>query len=138
MIQKELQCDMIELQPVNPYPEGLDEFVDQAIRENEQGARPAFKNKITNLEDYDVIFFGHPVYHYDIPMIMYTFIETYAKEFEGKTIYPFCTHEGSGSTGTTSKLRKKLNKSKVQKAFSVNGQNVDSSEQKVKNWIKNL
>ena len=138
MIQKELQCDMIELQPANPYPEDLKKFSNQVIRENEQNERPALKNKVTNLEDYDVIFFGYPVYHHDLPMIMYTFIETYPKELEGKTIYPFCTHEGSGGTPTTNKLRKKLNKSKVQKALSVYGQNVDSSIQKVKNWIKKL
>ena len=51
-----------------------------------------------NMEDYDVIFLGYPIWWSDMPMAVYTFLESY--DFSGKTIIPFCTHEGSGLSST--------------------------------------
>ena len=55
-----------------------------------------------NMEDYDVIFLGYPIWWSDMPMAVYTFLESY--DFSGKTIIPFCTHEGSGLSSTDSSI----------------------------------
>ncbi|ORX54245.1 flavodoxin [Piromyces finnis] len=138
MIQKELQCDMIELLPVESYPEGLDDFVEYALNQKEKNERPKYKNKIDSIEDYDTIFFAHPVYHSDIPMIMHTFIDNFSSEFEGKIVYPVCTHEGSGGNITSNILKRRLKKSIVKKGFSVYGQDVDLSKKKLQDWLKSL
>ena len=55
-----------------------------------------------NMEDYDVIFLGYPIWWSDMPMAVYTFLES--SDFSGKTIIPFCTHEGSGLSSTDSSI----------------------------------
>ena len=57
---------------------------------------------VKNMEDYDVIFLGYPIWWSDMPMAVYTFLESY--DFSGKTIIPFCTHEGSGLSSTDSSI----------------------------------
>ena len=55
-------------------------------------------NKLENVDDYDVIFIGYPIWWYTMPQAMYSFFEEY--DFSGKTIIPFDTHYGSGNGGT--------------------------------------
>ena len=55
-------------------------------------------NKLENLDDYDVIFIGYPIWWYTMPQAMYSFFEEY--DFSGKTIIPFDTHYGSGNGGS--------------------------------------
>ena len=62
----------------------------------EQG--PACRKGDIAAEDYDVIFLGYPNWWGDMPMAVYTFIEKH--DWNGKTVIPFCTHEGSGLSGT--------------------------------------
>ena len=57
---------------------------------------------VKNMEDYDVIFLGYPIWWSDMPMAVYTFLESY--DFSGKTIIPFCTLEGSGLSSTDSSI----------------------------------
>lgn len=71
-------------------------FLDVAREEQSNNARPALAENITaeQLADYDVIFVGYPIWWYDAPMIIYTFLESH--DFTGKTIIPFATSGGSG------------------------------------------
>ncbi|OUM59635.1 hypothetical protein PIROE2DRAFT_14782 [Piromyces sp. E2] len=138
MIQEELQCDIFEVLPTNPYPDDLSEVSKRHDKEKSEKASVAIKNKINNIGEYDTIFFGYPVWNADMPMIMYTFIETYEKELENKTIIPFCTHEGMDQIKTFIHLKKILNKSKVQRGFDLYGKYVDTSKEKVHQWLSNL
>lgn len=67
-------------------------------------ARPEVLNLPENLDAYDEIYLGYPNYWGTMPMAVYTFLERY--DFTGKTIHPFCTHEGSGLAGTVQDIRK--------------------------------
>ena len=138
MIQEKLQCDIFEIVPTEPYPDDLSQVSKRHDKEKEENARPAIKNKIDNLGEYDTIFFGYPVWNADMPMIMYTFIETYEKELEGKTIIPYCTHEGMDQIKTFINLKKLLKNSKVQRGFGLYGKYVDTSKGKVHKWLNDL
>lgn len=59
--------------------------------------RPEYQGDV-NLDDYSTIFFGYPIWWGDMPMIVYNFLEKHT--FNGQNLYPFCTHEGSGESGT--------------------------------------
>ena len=98
MIAEETGADMFEIQPVNPYPDTYDECTDVAKQEQNDNARPEIVGNVDNMEQYDTVFLGYPIWWGDLPMAVYTFLETY--DFSGKTIIPFCTHEGSGLSGT--------------------------------------
>ena len=77
-------------------------LVDQAAEEQDNGARPAIKDTIENFDQYDTIFVGYPTWWSDMPMILYTFFDTY--DFSSKNNIPFNTHDGSGFSNTISTI----------------------------------
>jgi flavodoxin len=93
-IQKSVSGDIFEIQPVNPYPDDYNTVVEQAKRELNADYRPLLKKKINNITDYDIIFIGYPNWWGTFPMPVKSFL--LENDLSGKTIIPFCTHEGSG------------------------------------------
>lgn len=84
--------DLFEIVPVTPYP-GYDECLDVAKAEKNNNARPSIDGRVENMADYDVVFVGYPIWWYDAPMIVLTFLE--GNDFSGKTVIPFATSGGS-------------------------------------------
>jgi len=109
---------------------------DLAQDEQINDERPAFEGKLENLEQYDVIFIGGPVWWGTYPQVMFTFFDTY--DLNGKTIYPFTTHEGSGLGSCVSDLRAAYPRADVKKGFSIYGHEVRTNKSKVETWIKSL
>ncbi len=134
-----LDSSSFEILPVNAYSQDYSTALEEASKEKEQTARPAIKNEPTNLESYDTIFIGYPIWHGDLPMIMYTFLENY--NFDGKKIIPFNTHEGSGSAGTFETIKNKLVNSTVNtNGLSLKGsiaRTEEGKEETIK-WLKSL
>lgn len=97
-IHEEIGGDIVRIIPTVKYPETYNELADYAKIERDNGERPTFNTLEVKPEDYDVIFIGYPIWWYTLPMIMYTFFETY--DFSDKIIIPFSTHEGSRDGGT--------------------------------------
>ncbi|MBR1444257.1 MAG: aldo/keto reductase [Firmicutes bacterium] len=95
---------------------------------------------IENIDDYDTIFVGYPIWHGDMPMIVYNFLESY--DFSSKTIIPFCTHEGSSLAGTVQKIKNKLPDSTVLNGLTVRGNTAQNSpddvESAVDNWLNEI
>ena len=85
--------NIFEIQSVKPYPFDYDAVVEQAKQELRSDHKTALKTKIENLKSYDLIFIGFPIWWGTIPAPVKTFLSEY--DFSGKTIIPFCTHEGS-------------------------------------------
>lgn len=78
-----------EIRTVSPYPRDYQEMTRVAKQEQIDQARPALAARVNDMADYDIIFLGYPIWYYDLPMPVYTFLESY--DFSGKTIIPFCT-----------------------------------------------
>ena len=109
-IKDYLGVDSSEIVPVKSYPDNYKEATEVATKEKNENARPSIKNEI-NIDKYDTIFIGYPIWWGDMPMIVYTFLESY--DFNGKTIIPFNTHEGSGESGTYNIIKNKLKEANV-------------------------
>lgn len=103
MIAAETGADLFHIETVKPYPAEYKRCIEVAQKEKQTNARPAIKGDI-DVENYDIIFLGYPNWWGEMPMAIYTFIEKH--DWKGKTIIPFCTHEGSGLSGTEQKIRK--------------------------------
>ncbi len=71
--------------------------------QHDPDARPAISNRVSNMEQYDVVFLGYPIWNNDAPRIIYTFLES--ENLNGKTIVPFCTSGGSGIANSVSNIR---------------------------------
>ncbi len=98
-------ADIYEILPEVPYTAAdLDYNSDcRANREqNDDSARPAISGTVPNMEQYDTIFLGYPIWWGNAPKIIFTFLESY--DFSGKTIIPFCT-SGSSPIGSTAAMQ---------------------------------
>ena len=138
-IKEYLKADSYEIVPVNKYPSSYDECTDVAKKEQEENARPQIESKIDNLNEYDTIFIGYPIWWGNTPMIINTFLEQ--NNLEGKNIIPFTTHEGSGDAGTFMELQNKLSNSKVNtNGLAIQGQRArtDEGKQDTINWLHDL
>ena len=111
-------AELFEVKPAKEYPSTYDECTDIAKREQNAGARPAILED-KDISGYDPIYFGYPIWWGDIPMCMYTFIE--AHDWSGKTVIPFCTHEGSGAGRTDRTLNSTMKGANVRKVTAVRG-----------------
>ena len=133
-------ADLFEIASVNPYPDSYEETTKIAKTEKEQHARPKLTATVDNFDDYDVIFVGYPIWHADMPMPVYTFLESY--DFSGKKVVPFCTHAGSGLASTQQTITKKLSQSEVLTGLAVIGSdtqnNPSETEQSVASWLEHL
>ena len=93
-------------------------------------SRPAISNKVKNMEDYDVVFVGFPIWWYVAPTIINTFLEQY--DLSGKTVVPFATSGGSKMGNTNKMLAPSCNGKLVE------GQRFSSSasEEELKVWAE--
>ena len=89
--------DLHQIQPEQPYTEADLDWRDKQSRSTlemqDKNSRPAITDKLTNMQDYDVVYVGFPIWWYTAPTIINTFMESY--DFKGKTVIPFATSGGS-------------------------------------------
>ncbi|MBQ3338009.1 MAG: hypothetical protein IJG82_00180 [Atopobiaceae bacterium] len=139
MIASRTGADLFELVPVEPYPEGYQECCDVALDEKNRGARPELA-ALPDLAPYSTIFFGFPCWWGDLPMPVYTAIE--ALDWNGKTICPFNTHEGSGEAGMFSTLEAVCDGATVTAGLTVRGQDAqndrEGTQAEVDSWLSEL
>ena len=102
MIAEQAGADLFEIEPETPYPTTYQGLLDVSQQEMRDNARPEIAGTVENMADYDTIFIGYPNWWGDMPMIVYSFLESY--DLSGKTIVPFCTHGGSGLSNTESTI----------------------------------
>lgn len=128
-------ADTFRIETVTPYPEDYMETTQVAKRELADNARPAITGKVENMSEYDTIYLGYPNWWGTMPMAVFTFLESY--DLAGKTIVPFCTHEGSAMGCSESDIRKVCPKSVVLKGLAIRGSKVDNSDKAIMEWIEN-
>lgn len=95
-------AEIWELKEKEPYPEKYTTCIELAKQELEAKARPEFVGEIPDLSEVGTIYLGYPNWWSAAPMIIYSFLDS--GQIDGKTVLPFCTHEGSGLGSTARKL----------------------------------
>ena len=102
------KADIYEIVPEEPYTDADLDYSDSSTRATrEQGddsCRPAISGSVENMEGYETVFIGYPIWWGQAPKIMYTFMESY--DFAGKTVVPFCTSGSSGIGSSATNLAK--------------------------------
>lgn len=102
-----LEADLYEIVPETPYTSDDLNYSDSRSRSsvemNDPDARPGISGSVENMEQYDVVLIGYPIWWGEAPRIMSTFIESY--DFSGKTLAAFCTSASSGFGSSDSALR---------------------------------
>ena len=141
MIAEATGADTFEILPENDaYPTTYSALTDVAKQEQKDNARPAYKGDVPDLSQYSTIFIGAPVWWGDWPMICYTFFEN--EDLSDKTLYPFCTHAGSGLSGFDKKLSSAVSNATVGEGLAISGtecqNNKEGVKTKVDNWLSSL
>lgn len=124
---------LLRIEQAEPYSENYQACIMQAKQDLQQKARPRLVSMPENLDGYDEIYLGYPNYWGTMPMAVYTFLEQY--NFAGKTIHPFCTHEGSGLLATVKDIQKAAQGADVTEGLAIHGSDVEQAGAALKKWV---
>lgn len=114
------------------YPYDYQATVAQAKAEKAANARPVLEKDI-DVAPYDIIFLGYPNWCGTMPMAVWTFLENH--DFSEKTIYPFCTHEGSGVGHSLQDIHKLCPQAKLGTSLALLGTTVADASDDVRRWL---
>ncbi len=126
--------DLFKIEQTVPYSAGYKACVGEAVAHFKANARPEVKNLPENLDDYDEIYLGYPNYCGTMPMAVYTFLERY--DWTGKTIRPFCTHEGSGLARSEAEIGKTAKGAVVAPGLAIRGSHVEEAGSEIEAWCR--
>ncbi len=140
-ISEETGGELFRIVPSEAYGEDFDSCADRAKNELDNGIRPELSEHIDAgiMAQYDVIYLGFPVWWYDLPMPVWTFLEEY--DLSGKTVIPFFSHNGSSNgANSVNRVAELADGATVltDNVLSLRGSNVADSEKEVKDWTKNF
>ncbi len=128
-----IDADTFKIEMQQPYSPVYMTCIDEAKADLKAKARPELVSFPESIDEYDTIILAYPNYWGTYPMAVATFIEHF--NFEGKTILPLCTNEGSGMGASERDLKKALSGATVKKGLSINGSSAAESKGAVKNWL---
>ena len=119
--------ELFEIVPEQPYTDADLDWHDKKSRSTlemeDKSSRPAVKSKVENIDSYETIYVGYPIWWYVAPTIINTFVEQY--NLEGKTVIPFFTSGGSEAGETMKYLTPSAPKANWKDPINLNGKSVD-------------
>lgn len=140
VIAKKIQgltgSDLFQIETVKAYPEDYTETTRVSQDELSQNARPELTDVVADMDLYELIYLGYPNWWGTMPMAVFTFLES--SDFSGKTIVPYCTHEGSGLGSSERDIKKLCPTAKVLSGLAIKGGTVGRADNDVANWLKKL
>ena len=135
-LAKAVGADLFEIKPQAPYTHADLDWTNKKSRSSVEmsnpNSRPEIAEKISNMDGYDTVFIGFPIWWSVAPTIINTFVESY--DFSGKTIVPFATSGGSGMGKTVEVLKTLCPTANWEKGKMLNR----VSEQELEIWVNRL
>lgn len=128
--------DLFQIRTVKPYPEDYTEATRVAQDELSGNARPELTDMVADMDLYGVIYLGYPNWWGTMPMAVCTFLDLY--DFSGKTIVPYCTHEGSGLGSSERDIKRLCPTARFFSGLAIRGGAVGRADRDVANWLKKL
>lgn len=135
-IKANTDSDIFEIIPETPYSDDYDTVLELAQEEQSENVRPAISGSIDNIGDYDVIFVGFPNWWGDMPMILYTFFDSY--DLSGKVIAPFCTSGGSGLSNTVNEIKELEPDATVTDGLHIGSSSASDPDDAVSQWLSEI
>ena len=127
-------ADLFKVERKYPYARDYDTCLKETKEEKEQNARPELLKYLDNIDGYDTIYIGSPIYWGTMPQPMFTQLEKL--NFEGKNIKVFTTHEGNGIGSVLEDVKRICYNANVSdNTLSIFGHEVLEKKEEVKSWI---
>lgn len=138
LIHEKVESELFPIETVDSYPGDYTKTTEIAQNQLRNNSRPEITKTVCQMQNYDVIFLGYPNWWGTMPMAVWTFLESY--DFSGKTIVPFCTHEGSGMGHSEQDIKKICTGAKVLAGLPLKGAYVQSAtavelKKDIYNWL---
>lgn len=137
IIAENMGADIYEIVPQEPYTDAdlnwHDDKSRSTIEMNDSSSRPEVNGAVEDMEQYDIVFIGYPIWWGEAPRIVSTFMESYS--FEGKTVIPFCTSSSSGIGSSGKNLEELTDGAQWMEGMRFGG---GASEADVQAWIEGL
>lgn len=135
-IHELIQGDFFRIEPATPYTDNYNELLDIAQQEQNDDTRPALSSTIENWDNYSTIYLGYPIWWYDAPQIIKTFLDTYP--LSGKTLIPFCTSGESSIDQTLPSIESLASGASIATGITLDGDSVESQLDQVDSWLGDL
>lgn len=129
-------ADQFEIVADKDYDMPYMQLIEVAKQEANNNELPPMVGKLENVDQYDTVFIGGPVWWGTYPQVMFTFFRDY--DLNGKTLIPFTTHEGSGLASCVEDVKEAYPNADVKPGFAICGHEVRSGRNKVEKWLKSL
>lgn len=133
MIKDLTGADLFKVESLNEYPYNYQECCDVAKKELQNRERPEIRKSLDNIDKYEVIYIGFPIWWGTMPMPLFTQLEKL--DFEGKIVKPFGTHEGSRMGNSEKDVKEVCKGATVLEGLPIQGSTVNSAKLKVEDWI---
>lgn len=133
MIQKLTGADLFKIEPSVEYSYHYNECIEEARQDQKRDARPELAAYPQQLEGYDEIYLGYPNYWGTMPMPVFTLLDK--MDFAGKTVRPFCTHEGSGMGRSLQDIKRLCKGAVVEEGLAICGAKVQTAETDIRKWL---
>lgn len=135
-IQSRVGGKLFQVETKKPYPQDYQETTTIARSELDNNLRPEIAAALPKeeVENFDAIFVGYPIWWGMFPMAIATFLEQY--DFSGKTVIPFCTHGGSGLSRSARTLAELVPNAVVKEGLAVRGSQANRSQDAIDAWLR--
>ncbi len=134
MIQANVGGEIHLIQTKEKYPVDFDELRDQNHAEMNEEYLPPLLESNLDVSQYDTVFIGYPVWATDVPQAVLSFLNEY--DLSGKTVIPFCTHDGYGAGGSYNTIKEASHTDKLLDGLAIEAKDVPNSKDTVDNWLK--
>lgn len=135
LFAKELGADLFRIETERTYPLTRGALIESTKEEQDKNEHPALKTHVENMDQYEIIFLGYPLWWYDFPMPIYSFFDEY--NLEGKTIVLFTTHAGNRFCKTLRTAQDLLPTSPIVQGLATHEDDVADADSNIKRWLKN-
>lgn len=136
MIQELTGGETYLIQTADQYPVDFDQLTSKNHDEMNQGVFPALTGSPVNMENYDVLFIGYPIWATDAPQAIHSFLKEH--DLTGKTVIPFCTHDGYGAGRSYSTIAELCPGAEVLDGLAIEANDVPGAQDTVKQWVEQL
>lgn len=137
LIQDNVGGDLHSIETVEPYSTDFDTVVDQNHEEMNAGTLPELVTSDLDISQYDTVFIGYPVWATNAPQAIFSFLSQY--DLSGKTIIPFCTHDGYGAGGSYGDIADAIDgEMTVLDGLAIEAPDVPGAAGTVSEWLSNI
>lgn len=136
LIQNQVGGDLHLIQTQDKYTADFDELRDVNHNEMAEGYLPPLTESSLDISRYDTVFIGYPVWATEVPQAVLSFLNEY--DLSGKTVIPFCTHDGYGAGRSYSTIQEASHAAQSPEGLAIEAKDVSAAKDTVGAWLENI